>query len=65
LRRGRRPYQGGRFAAKAAHADYTVDLDERPPKKMWNESQTRRAAHAILIETWMIKHLMTSFAHFT
>jgi len=32
---------------------------------MWNESQTRRAAHAILIETWMIKHLMTSFAHFT
>jgi hypothetical protein len=32
---------------------------------MCNESQTRRAAYAILIETWIIDHLMTSFAHFT
>src|SRR5258707_768125 len=46
LRRGRRPYQDRRLAAKPARADYRSTLTSIR-QKMCTESQTRRAAHAI------------------
>jgi len=55
LRRGRRPYQGRCFAAKPAHADYTVDLDEHLPE-MCNEHRHVAPRMQLVIEAWTINH---------